>query len=70
MNFNTGYIDENNNLILQYQQICQNYLKTWFLFDLMSSIPIVRNKEDEMKYYKMIRVLKYFIYKSKITYKG
>ncbi|CAK87000.1 unnamed protein product (macronuclear) [Paramecium tetraurelia] len=70
MNFITGYIDENNNLILNYQQICQNYLKTWFLFDIVSALPIIRHVEGKMKYFKMIRVFKYFLFKRQITYKG
>ncbi|CAD8103298.1 unnamed protein product [Paramecium sonneborni] len=70
MNFNTGYIDENNNLILNYQQICINYIKKWFIFDIISAIPIIRKEEDKVKLFKMIRVLKYFLFKRQVTYKG
>ena len=39
LNFNTG-IYFKNYLVVDRKQIAKNYLKTWFAFDLIASIPI------------------------------
>lgn len=70
MNFLTGYIDECNNLIIEFDSIFKNYLKTWFLFDVLSIIPAINYEKEWFKKFKMIRVLKYFLNKKEITYKG
>ena len=40
MNFFTAYEDENGELIISRIKIAKAYLKSWFLLDLMSSVPI------------------------------
>lgn len=40
LNFFTAYEDENGELITEHNRIAKSYLKTWFVIDLMSSIPI------------------------------
>ena len=40
LNFFTAYEDENGELITERDRIAKNYVKTWFLIDMMSSIPI------------------------------
>jgi hypothetical protein len=40
LNFFTAYEDENGELITDRNRIAQNYLKTWFAIDLVSSAPI------------------------------
>ncbi len=39
-NLLTAYEDENGELIVKKSKIAMNYLKGWFLLDLMSSVPI------------------------------
>ena len=40
MNFFTAYEDENGEFIVSRMKIARSYLKSWFIIDLMSSIPI------------------------------
>ena len=40
MNFITAYEDSNGELIVKRCKITKNYLKTWFIIDILSSIPI------------------------------
>jgi len=39
-NFNTGFIDMNDNVIMDRQIVVRTYTKGWFLIDLVSSVPI------------------------------
>lgn len=39
-NFLTAYEDENGILVTSHKRIALSYIKTWFLIDLMSCIPI------------------------------
>ena len=39
LNFFTGYIDENNKLIMNHKQIAKHYLGLWFWIDLVATIP-------------------------------
>jgi len=38
--FNTSYIDQYGDIIKNRKLIMKNYLKTWFLIDLISNFPI------------------------------
>lgn len=40
LNFFTAYEDENGELITERNLIAKNYMKTWFIVDLVSSVPI------------------------------
>jgi hypothetical protein len=40
LNFRTAYIDKQGNLVTNKRKIALNYLKKWFLIDLISVIPI------------------------------
>ncbi|KAH8067505.1 voltage-gated potassium channel [Aureococcus anophagefferens] len=39
-NLNTGFVDEHGTIIMERRQVFYNYLKTWLVIDLSSSIPI------------------------------
>ncbi|CAK93234.1 unnamed protein product (macronuclear) [Paramecium tetraurelia] len=70
LNFLTGYIDECNNLIIDFNSIFKHYLKTWLLFDVLSVFPAINYEKEWFKKFKMIRVLKYFLNNKEVTYKG
>lgn len=40
MNFRTGYFQEDNRLILDGTKIARRYMRSWFLLDLITSIPL------------------------------
>eukprot|EP00929_Paragymnodinium_shiwhaense_P086995 TRINITY_DN47335_c0_g3_i1.p1 TRINITY_DN47335_c0_g3~~TRINITY_DN47335_c0_g3_i1.p1 ORF type:complete len:832 (+),score=139.13 TRINITY_DN47335_c0_g3_i1:91-2586(+) len=40
LNFRTSYMDTDGSIVLDGRRIALNYLKTWFLIDLVSSIPL------------------------------
>lgn len=40
LNFFTAFEDENGELVVSKEKIAKYYLKSWFLVDLVSSIPI------------------------------
>ena len=40
INFNTAFEDDETNLITNRKWICFNYIKSWFLLDVISSIPL------------------------------
>lgn len=70
INFLTGYIDECNNLIIDFNSIFKHYFKTWLFFDVLSVIPAINYEKEWFKKFKMIRVLKYFLNNKEVTYKG
>ena len=37
--FRTGYVNNKGNLVLNPQHVARRYLKTWFLFDIVVSLP-------------------------------
>merc|ERR1719253_1692002 len=39
LNFRTGYFDKQGNLAMEWRRIGKHYLSTWFLLDVVSSIP-------------------------------
>lgn len=39
VNFHTSYIGEDGEVITDLRQIRHNYLRTWFVLDLVSSLP-------------------------------
>eukprot|EP00931_Biecheleriopsis_adriatica_P082731 TRINITY_DN5617_c0_g3_i1.p1 TRINITY_DN5617_c0_g3~~TRINITY_DN5617_c0_g3_i1.p1 ORF type:complete len:660 (+),score=105.48 TRINITY_DN5617_c0_g3_i1:177-1982(+) len=39
VNFRTGYISQNNAIILEWRLVALHYLRTWFLCDLVSILP-------------------------------
>ena len=39
-NFNTGYIDENESIVMDRQRVILNYMTGYFVIDLLSSFPI------------------------------
>eukprot|EP00520_Triparma_pacifica_P000353 CAMPEP_0118649484 /NCGR_PEP_ID=MMETSP0785-20121206/9728_1 /TAXON_ID=91992 /ORGANISM="Bolidomonas pacifica, Strain CCMP 1866" /LENGTH=1037 /DNA_ID=CAMNT_0006541775 /DNA_START=141 /DNA_END=3257 /DNA_ORIENTATION=- len=68
-NFNCGYLDMNDNIIMDRSQVFENYMKGWFFIDLVSSIPIeaLINTEDTtnlatansgVKTFKLLRIAK------------
>ena len=40
LNFRTGYFDVNNDLVIEQKLLCKNYLRGWFLLDLVSCTPV------------------------------
>jgi len=73
MNFLSCHIDSNNNLIYKSQDIAKYYLKRWFLFDVISTLPpemILTYEEDNSTFgvldffhmLKFIKVAKFFLY--------
>ena len=47
-NFNTGYVNEQKVIIVQRDRVVNNYLRTWFLIDLLSCFPITEIVEVAM----------------------
>mmetsp|Transcript_27826 Transcript_27826/g.68432 ORF Transcript_27826/g.68432 Transcript_27826/m.68432 type:complete len:550 (-) Transcript_27826:197-1846(-) len=65
MNFNTGFIDKNNVLVMDHATIAQRYIHTWFAVDVISSVPVELLYSDEgmekagvMRLNKMVRLIK------------
>ncbi|KAH8068507.1 voltage-gated potassium channel [Aureococcus anophagefferens] len=67
-NFNTGYVNEQKVIIVQRDRVVNNYLRTWFLIDLLSCFPITEivevagSKGNQMfngkKVLKMLRLVR------------
>lgn len=67
-NFNTGFVDMNDNVIMDRPSVVENYMKGWFLIDLISSIPIelligedssnIATANSGVKTFKLLRVAK------------
>ena len=67
-NFNTGFVDMNDNVIMDRPTVIENYLKGWFVIDLISSIPIelliggdtsnIATANSGVKTFKLLRVAK------------
>lgn len=70
LNFLTAFVDEGNTLIKNFYFIAENYIKTWFILDVISAIPTTKDEEEWLKFFKMFRVIKYFLNKKEVTYKG
>ncbi|CAD8082143.1 unnamed protein product [Paramecium sonneborni] len=68
--FLTAYIDETSSLKISLFEIATHYLKTWFIFDFLSIFPWIQIEIDYMRFFRLCRILKYFIYKQKHSYKG
>ncbi|CAD8104029.1 unnamed protein product [Paramecium primaurelia] len=58
--FNTAYFNEEGVLIVDRQQIANQYLRTWFIFDLMAIFPTDQIFENEVQklsqYFKLTRL--------------
>ena len=39
LNFITGYVDSNQQLVMDLKKIRVHYLKTWFIFDFVATLP-------------------------------
>ncbi|CAD8175797.1 unnamed protein product [Paramecium pentaurelia] len=70
LTFLTAYIDETSSLKINIFDIATHYLKTWFIFDLISIFPWIQLGIDDLRFFRLCRILKYFIYKQKHSYKG
>ena len=60
LTFLCAYVDENYNLILSWNKLIKNYLKGWFILDVIGLLPlhlVIVNANI----LKMIWVFKYFI---------
>jgi hypothetical protein len=65
-NFNTGFINQDDVVVMDRPSVIKNYVKGWFLIDLMSSIPIERINNDSelasanssLKGLKLLRIAK------------
>lgn len=40
LNFFTSYVNENENVVCTFKKIAKRYISTWFIFDLLTAIPI------------------------------
>jgi hypothetical protein len=70
MNFRTGYYDTRGVLVIKYSTIAKNYLKTWFVLDVVTCLPvsyvmmIIKNNTEsagagkEVRAFKILRLLK------------
>ncbi|CAD8093400.1 unnamed protein product [Paramecium sonneborni] len=70
LTFLTAYIDEGSSLKISTIDIAVHYLKTWFIFDLLSIFPWIQLGIDNLRFFRLCRIFKYFIYKQKHSYKG
>ncbi|CAD8182016.1 unnamed protein product [Paramecium pentaurelia] len=70
LTFLTAYIDETSSLKISLVDIAMHYLKTWFIFDSISIFPWIYIGQDNLRFFRLCRILKYFIYKRKHSYKG
>jgi hypothetical protein len=62
LNFFTGYIDENNKLIMNQKQIIKHYLSLWFWVDLLATLPfetiLTLSGKDAGEHIKLFALLK------------
>ncbi|CAD8163042.1 unnamed protein product [Paramecium octaurelia] len=70
LTFLTAYIDETSTLKIQIVDITMHYLKTWFIFDSMSIFPWIFIGLDNLRLFRLFRILKFFIFKRKHSYRG
>merc|ERR1711865_1245288 len=58
LNFRTGYFDKEGNLAMDWSRICKHYLTTWFLLDIVSSIPFEELSSGNMIDLQAAKLLK------------
>ena len=63
LNFRTGYLDSNDELVMDPCRVASNYVRSWFLLDVVSGIPfglldMGGTESGDLKALKSSRVLK------------
>ena len=66
VNFNTGFYDAGNNLVMDRQRISDRYITSWFSIDVISSIPLdlifressVTDSVSALRLTKLLRMFK------------
>jgi len=71
INFLTAYVSEDNELLMDFDRIRENYLKSWFVIDLLASIPfgtiayVVAQGSEALQFIKLLmafRLLRMYTY--------
>ena len=63
LNFYIAYYDETHELITERKKITTNYLKSWFIYDILSILPLLRmfpalGSQEWLKFLRIVRVLR------------